>query len=265
MGDEKRIWTIYCHTCTVTGKKYVGQTVKKMEQRWLAHASAAWRNGPCRSFHAAIRKHGADAFIHEVLGYASSQAEANALEVAWISRLNCRVPVGYNMALGGDQLTASLSPEELRAKSIKAAASQTPEQRREKALKGVATQTPEQLSAKSKKRWDNATPEQRARHAALASLRAGPKAVAAAYKQWETKRARMSPERLAEIEARKQRDLPRPGKSSESRKAWWVSRTPEQLAAYSTVMSKAQKKYRFRKMVAELAAHPVSADLGYGC
>lgn len=58
------VFTIYCHTCTVTGKKYVGQTRKTMGTRWTEHVSAAFSFVGCQALGRAIRKYGRDNWTH---------------------------------------------------------------------------------------------------------------------------------------------------------------------------------------------------------
>lgn len=106
-------WTIYCHTNRDSGKRYVGMTSQTMESRWAKHLSGASRTGSkyeCAAFWAAIRKHGPDAFDHEVLesGIATLE-EANLAEIKWIAHFGCIAPVGYNISSGGK--SASTHPE----------------------------------------------------------------------------------------------------------------------------------------------------------
>lgn len=82
-------YVIYCHTCIPTGKKYVGQTRLTMEHRWAQHLTSA-RARSTTHFHAAIRKYGPEAFSHEVLDEVEGQEAANAAEVEWIAKLDCR-------------------------------------------------------------------------------------------------------------------------------------------------------------------------------
>ena len=100
MGRQR--FVIYCHTNRVNGKKYVGQTVQTMQARWHQHRAYALQGKTfCSAFYNAIRKHGPDAFEHEVLGAAFTQARANAVERKWIRELGSRAPDGYNIEIGG--------------------------------------------------------------------------------------------------------------------------------------------------------------------
>jgi group I intron endonuclease len=94
-------FTIYCHTNRVNGKRYVGQTVYSMEKRWADHVSNAKSGKRTHVLARAIRKHGVNAFDHEVLEVVSTQEAADAAESKWIEQLTCRVPNGYNLKSGG--------------------------------------------------------------------------------------------------------------------------------------------------------------------
>lgn len=93
---------IYCHTNRMNGKKYVGQTKYSLEHRWSGHVHAALKRGGRTAFCNAIRKHGADAFTHEVIDVVTTQAGANSAERAWIEHLSCQSPNGYNLSSGGE-------------------------------------------------------------------------------------------------------------------------------------------------------------------
>lgn len=98
-------YTVYCHTNTINGKKYVGITKQTMEARWKSHVYAALnpKGKNCTFlFPKAIRKYGKDAFAHEVLEVCDSLEGANAAEQKWIDQLKTTDPsLGYNMEPGG--------------------------------------------------------------------------------------------------------------------------------------------------------------------
>lgn len=89
---------IYCITCKINGKKYVGQTIKKVSYRFNEHARA---NSPLGE---AIREYGRKNFEIEVLEECYSFAELNEAEKKWIKEFDCKVPNGYNRTDGGDGL-----------------------------------------------------------------------------------------------------------------------------------------------------------------
>ena len=75
-------YTIYCHTHTESGRRYIGLTKLTMMKRWNSHIYTAnhVKNGKLAAtghFPNAIRKYGKDAFSHEVLEVCSTLEEAN--------------------------------------------------------------------------------------------------------------------------------------------------------------------------------------------
>jgi len=108
-------YTIYMHTCLVTGKSYVGYTKKTMEQRWDGHAYCAFnsqraKTGRLHAFQFAIRKHGPDAWVHTVLeNRIKTLDKACKAEVRWIAELETLVPNGYNEIPGGHGI--KMTPE----------------------------------------------------------------------------------------------------------------------------------------------------------
>ena len=94
---------IYLLTNLVNSKYYVGQTrAKTAHKRFLVHASQA-RQGNDMRIHAAMRKHGVDAFTLDLLAEAQSLAQLDLLEQLWIACLNSQdFNVGYNASPGGN-------------------------------------------------------------------------------------------------------------------------------------------------------------------
>jgi hypothetical protein len=198
---DMRRFTIYCHTCTTTGKKYVGQTTVGMLGRWRGHVVAALAGSTqCRVFWNAIRKHGPDAWTHEILDEVTSQEDANVAERTWIEKLDCRAPNGYNIKAGGSAgpvhpetrqkqsaiavaRWAALTPEARRAvmrsripvaSIVAAQARRTREERAAASIKGFAGRTPAEISASARKRSARMSSHERSRlatvwHASLSS------------------------------------------------------------------------------------------------
>lgn len=96
---------IYCVTNVINKKRYVGQTTKKVEQRFKEHKISSKKN-PKTYFHRAIAKYGIENFQLEILDYAHSYEELNQKEEDWVYILNTFVPAGYNMTTGGHQCVA---------------------------------------------------------------------------------------------------------------------------------------------------------------
>jgi group I intron endonuclease len=228
----KHVFTIYCHTNTVNGKKYVGQTRQSMEQRWTKHVIKALNNtSSSRAFAAAIRKHGPSVFSHEVLDIVATQDGADRAERAWIAHLACMTPDGYNIAAGGQvvhehyiefsrQGRAAQTPDMIVARTEKIKAAWTPEKKEVARLKTVAvraTETAEQKREAHRKRLAGMSKE------ALRAMGAKGAATKAA------KLAAMTPEQK-EAHSLKLSE----SRSTESRVAdgcrMWAAKSPEEQA-----------------------------------
>lgn len=101
---------VYRIRCEANGKWYVGQTTQHdtPEVRWARHLRSALRYNSQLPFHAAIRRHGADAFRVETLFQSDSTYVLNKLEAFWAEELNAYLwgtpgedPPGYNACLAG--------------------------------------------------------------------------------------------------------------------------------------------------------------------
>lgn len=92
---------IYKIACLVNGKAYVGQTRKKLRNRYGAHLMSA-ADPMCQHLLArAMRRHGVEKFSIEIIERCGSVAELNARERYWIAELDSLAPNGYNVATGG--------------------------------------------------------------------------------------------------------------------------------------------------------------------
>src|ERR1022692_2861177 len=117
------MWTIYCHTLVSDGRRYVGQTKNSWQRRWRSHVVAALRAvDGYGHFANAIRKHGSEAFSHEVLEVCSTQQVADLAERCWIALFDTtNRALGFNRTLGGQgdnnvALRRSKNMPEVRAK-----------------------------------------------------------------------------------------------------------------------------------------------------
>jgi len=92
-------YCIYCHINKVNGKKYIGITSQKPENRW--RNGNGYKNN--NHFYKAIEKYGWHNFTHEILYTDLSKKEAESLEIKIISEYNTTNPLkGYNIELGGN-------------------------------------------------------------------------------------------------------------------------------------------------------------------
>lgn len=94
---------LYCVTCVLNGKMYVGVTKLSSSRRWKQHVYVAMRDDQTSAvkLHRAIRKYGAPAFsVVELFSY-ETRLEACVAEKALIASLDLQV-LGYNSSEGGD-------------------------------------------------------------------------------------------------------------------------------------------------------------------
>lgn len=87
---------IYRITNIKSGKVYIGQTVRTLEERMAEHARHSKT-----AIDAAIKKYGIDAFNVEVIDTAETVDELNEKERYWIQYYGCEKPNGYNLCEGG--------------------------------------------------------------------------------------------------------------------------------------------------------------------
>lgn len=97
---------IYCYTCTINGKRYIGQTMHESARRSrFKYASNVYTNSSSK-FDRARRKHGLDAFVYEVLETHELEDRdvlikiLNEREVYYISFYDS-FKNGYNSTIGG--------------------------------------------------------------------------------------------------------------------------------------------------------------------
>lgn len=92
---------VYKITNKTTGRGYIGQTVRTIEQRWKAHCSSV-RQGSKFRFHSAIRKYGYDDWDFEVLEENDDIQYIRQREIELIEQHEYQTKgVGYNAKPGG--------------------------------------------------------------------------------------------------------------------------------------------------------------------
>lgn len=92
--------TIYLILHRASGKKYVGQTTRKLKERIRYHIKNHGIHGTMVGN--ALRKHGVKAFDFAIIDGADSMEELNAKEQRWIEHYGSMKPFGYNYTAGGD-------------------------------------------------------------------------------------------------------------------------------------------------------------------
>lgn len=160
--SNNRIIFLYCVTCLINNKYYIGQTVD-CSSRWLGHRRDS--ANPKVPFHHAIKKYGAHNFKFEVIATCKGQDNANELETLLVSQYDSFITNGngYNATHGGfnapksdewklalKKWRESLTPEE-RTEISKKQSEATIKQIAEKGHPGLGTKrTDEQKSNISK-------------------------------------------------------------------------------------------------------------------
>lgn len=108
----KMMITVYMHTNVLTGKSYIGYTKHTLEKRWAGHVYDAFK-GDHLYFHKAIRKYGANCWIHSVLEICETSAEAKCVEKSLIREFETRT-TGYNTTDGGEGVIGYVWTDEAR-------------------------------------------------------------------------------------------------------------------------------------------------------
>ena len=99
-GVVYRIWN------RVTGKSYVGQTLNP-RVRIARHMD---KKGGSPALCNAIKKHGKDAFVIEILEEDVPAELLSKLEILHIRFFNCKTPDGYNLTGGGESTSGENNP-----------------------------------------------------------------------------------------------------------------------------------------------------------
>lgn len=112
-----KIWMIYCVKHLPTGRHYVGQTFRTLEQRKAEHIYQS-QYGKLKFFHRALIAHTPEEFEwRELVSGIETLAEANRLESLWIHELRSHVSMnGFNLTFGGEGSSGFRHTEESREK-----------------------------------------------------------------------------------------------------------------------------------------------------
>ena len=97
---------IYCITNLINSKKYIGQTVNSIQERWKDHCRARKyhkrKNAP---LYDAFDKYGIENFKIEELEYVNDNSKLSDREIYWIKELQTYGRNGYNATKGGEGTT----------------------------------------------------------------------------------------------------------------------------------------------------------------
>jgi group I intron endonuclease len=168
---------IYLITCTVSGKVYVGQTVKENLNHYLMNKF--WKAEHYAGIHAplflAIKKYGRSAFTIKSLVRVADRKDLNRLEKHYVAIYKSSMKeFGYNATIGGDgqlgRVTSEATKEKLRNISK---GKPKPEETKQRMREAAAARTPEYKSALSalanQKRQEKLSPEERSALAKIGS------------------------------------------------------------------------------------------------
>lgn len=93
------MYTVYCHTNRINGKRYVGITSQRPVRRWGNGCN--YSNN--EYFYRAIKKYGWEEFDHDILFTGLSKKEAQEKEIYLIDKWQLtNRDKGYNISLGGE-------------------------------------------------------------------------------------------------------------------------------------------------------------------
>lgn len=100
-------FVVYCHTNILDGKRYIGITCQKLNQRF--RNGKGYKSSP--HFYNAIKLYGWDNFQHEILYENLTEDEAKAKEIELISKYKTQNnDFGYNITPGGEGFSGKDNP-----------------------------------------------------------------------------------------------------------------------------------------------------------
>lgn len=115
-NKNQKVWCVYMHTNLFNGKKYIGITSQKPEDRW--RGGKGYIKSPY--FWKAIKKYGWDNFKHEILLQNETFEYACKVEKCLIRHFKTRNEnYGYNMTDGGEGMNGWCPSVEWRQKQSK--------------------------------------------------------------------------------------------------------------------------------------------------
>lgn len=171
---------IYKIVNIITGKTYVGQTKRTLQQRLKAHLYEARAKKYNMYLHNAIRKHGQDKFQIHLIEEVGPDA-VHERERFWIRELNTLQPQGYNEHEGGAGGCLNPSPE-LREKLRRAKLGNTPWNKGKRGVQEHSEEARAKMAVAARARWADPVARQKLlekRKARGASLPSAP------LKAWE--------------------------------------------------------------------------------
>lgn len=111
--EEIKTYCVYIHENKINGKRYVGQTCQKPEERW--DSGRGYKT--CTYFYNAIQKYGWNEFEHIIFVDNLNKEEANEIEQYLIKFYDTMNPQnGYNLTKGGEGISGFKMTEEQKKK-----------------------------------------------------------------------------------------------------------------------------------------------------
>ena len=136
MKEQKTHGIIYKATSKISGKFYIGQTIKSLNTRINDHINDALSKRDNMYFHKAIRKYGKENFEWETIAKCDSLEELNRIEVEMIKGYDT-FKNGYNLTKGGEGKLGSKLSKETRKKLSNARIGKTHSEETKKKLSKI--------------------------------------------------------------------------------------------------------------------------------
>jgi len=96
--------TIYSIVCKVNGKRYIGQTIKTVGERWRGHIQES-KSKSHRPLYRAIKKYGVSMFTVREIETNIPAEQLSEREIYWIEQFDT-FNSGYNLTTGGEESKA---------------------------------------------------------------------------------------------------------------------------------------------------------------
>ena len=161
------MYTVYCHTNKINGKKYIGVTKRKPEYRW--NNGEGYRG--CTHFYNAIQKYGWEEFSHEILFTGLTKEEAECKERELIAKWDLTNKTnGYNLESGGN--LGKIMSDETKQKIKKALLGRKIHHSQETKKKISDSLKGQKLSEKTKLKMSNSRKGKRVKEETKLKLRA---------------------------------------------------------------------------------------------
>jgi group I intron endonuclease len=230
----ERTVCVYKATCLVTGRAYIGITMRDLNERRDEHIEAARKLLPASLLSRAIKKHGAENFTFVVLIGGLTKDEAYDAEREMIATHGTLAPAGYNKTTGGEAFPGWNHVDEVKAQLSKKGRAlwSDPDYRERMLLSFQGRVLPEShiehlralaAAKKGKPRSAAATEKSRAAlmgHAVSEETRAKISAAGKGKHKWSDERKARQSERIRQLHVEGRYDSASAGRSEKAVKRW---------------------------------------------